>query len=180
MLTPMHRGEAGTLLLNSALQDRLNPKEVGIDEIPRGSVVFRVGDKVMQIRNNYDKEIFNGDMGIIESVNKKEASVVIRLFDGRPINYEKSELDQIIHAFAISVHKSQGSEYSAIVIPLLTQHFMMLQRTLLYTGITRGKRLVIVVGTKRAVRMAVENKSSNSRFTWLHERLRLAGAMENV
>jgi exodeoxyribonuclease V alpha subunit len=171
VLTPMHRGELGTAALNRALQERLNPAD-GSAELQRGDREFRRGDKVMQLRNDYDRNVFNGDIGVIETVDP-DAGVLRVDFDGRIVTYEKAELDQLVHAFAVSVHKSQGSEYPAVVIPLVTQHFMMLQRSLLYTAVTRGKRLVVLVGSKRAVQLAVGNADAQRRYTWLAERVRV-------
>jgi exodeoxyribonuclease V alpha subunit len=140
-------------------------------ELARGERVFRRGDKVMQLRNDYDKSVFNGDIGVIATIDG-EAGVLSVEFDGRLASYERSELDQLAHAYAVSVHKSQGSEYAAVVIPLVTQHYMMLQRSLLYTAVTRGKRLVVIVGSKRAVALAVRNAEARRRYTWLAERVR--------
>jgi exodeoxyribonuclease V alpha subunit len=172
VLTPMHRGELGTQALNMHLQNRLNPERKGAREVRRGDRVYRVGDKVMQIRNDYDKDVYNGDIGVISSVDDEALYVVVG--DGRTIAYKRDELDRLTHAFAVSVHKSQGSEYPVVVMPLATQHYMMLQRNLLYTAITRGKKLVVVVGSKRAVSMAVRNESNRLRWTWLCERIRAA------
>ncbi|HUH00831.1 MAG TPA: ATP-dependent RecD-like DNA helicase [Kofleriaceae bacterium] len=174
VLTPMHRGLLGTISLNTALQERLNPARLGAGELARGERVFRLGDKVMQIKNDYDKNIFNGDIGVIARVPEGDEPLVLELPDGRRADYERTELDQLAHAYAVSVHKSQGSEYPCVVIPLVTQHFMMLQRNLLYTAITRGKELVVIVGSRRAVAMAVRNQSTRERFTWLAERIRAA------
>ncbi|HEX3476759.1 MAG TPA: ATP-dependent RecD-like DNA helicase [Kofleriaceae bacterium] len=176
VLAPMHRGELGTSALNRALQDRLNPggdpgAGTAGPELARGERVFRSGDKVMQLRNDYDKSVFNGDIGVIAAIDG-EAGVISVEFDGRLASYERSELDQLAHAYAVSVHKSQGSEYAAVVIPLVTQHYMMLQRSLLYTAVTRGKRLVVIVGSKRAVALAVRNADARRRYTWLAERVR--------
>jgi exodeoxyribonuclease V alpha subunit len=170
VLAPMHRGELGTAALNRALQDRLNPS-AGSTELVRSDRVFRRGDKVMQLRNDYDKSVFNGDIGVIVAIDA-EGGVLGVEFDGRLASYERSELDQLAHAYAVSVHKSQGSEYPAVVIPLVTQHYMMLQRSLLYTAVTRGKRLVVIVGSKRAVALAVRNADARRRYTWLAERVR--------
>ena len=172
VLAPMHRGELGTTAINRALQDRLNPPAGGA-ELARGERVFRRGDKVMQLRNDYDKAVFNGDIGVISAIDADEAVVRVE-FDGRIASYERAELDQLSHAYAVSVHKSQGSEYAAVVIPLATQHYMMLQRSLLYTAVTRGKKLVVIVGNKRAVAMAVRNADAKKRYTWLAERVRAA------
>ena len=170
VLAPMHRGELGTNLLNRALQDRLNPSSGG-PELARGERSFRRGDKVMQLKNDYDKSVFNGDIGVIAAIDSEHAIVEVE-FDGRLASYERSELDQLTHAYAVSVHKSQGSEYPAVVIPLATQHYMMLQRSLLYTAVTRGKKLVVIVGTRRAVALAVRNADARRRYTWLAERVR--------
>ena len=174
VLAPMHRGELGTAALNKALQDKLNPGVAGGLELVRGDRVYRRGDKVMQLKNDYDKSVFNGDIGVIAGIT---ADNHVRVeFEGRSVMYERQELDQLIHAYAVSIHKSQGSEYPAVVIPLGTQHFMMLQRSLLYTAVTRGKRLVVIVGSKRAVELAVRNADARKRFTWLAERVRAAVA----
>jgi exodeoxyribonuclease V alpha subunit len=170
VLAPMHRGELGTGMLNRALQDRLNPTS-GTPELARGERTFRRGDKVMQLRNDYDKSVFNGDIGVIAAVDSDEAVIRVE-FDGRIASYERAELDQLTHAYAVSIHKSQGSEYAAVVIPLVTQHYMMLQRSLLYTAVTRGKKLVVIVGSKRAVALAVRNADARRRYTWLAERVR--------
>ncbi len=172
VLTPMHRGELGTNAVNRALQEKLNPAaQATSGEIVRGDRIFRRNDKVMQTRNDYDRNVFNGDIGVIESVDPQGG--VIRVdFDSRLVTYERAELDQLIHAYAVSIHKSQGSEYPAVVIPIVTQHFMMLQRSLLYTAVTRGKRLVVLVGSKRAVEMAVKNADARTRYTWLAQRIR--------
>jgi exodeoxyribonuclease V alpha subunit len=172
VLAPMHRGELGTGALNRALQERLNPSR-GEPELVRGERAFRRGDKVMQLRNDYDKGVFNGDIGVILAIDDQAIRVEI---DGRIASYERAELDQLIHAYAVSVHKSQGSEYAAVVIPLATQHYMMLQRSLLYTAVTRGKKLVVIVGSKRAIGMAVRNQTARRRYTWLAERVRAAMA----
>jgi len=172
VLTPMHRGELGTAALNRALQERLDPPGDG-PELARGDRAFRRGDKVMQLRNDYDRNVFNGDIGVIESVDP-EGGVIRVDFDGRVATYERAELDQLVHAYAVSVHKSQGSEYPAVVIALAGQHFMMLQRSLLYTAVTRGKRLVVIVGSKRAVALAVKNADARRRYTYLAERVRAA------
>jgi exodeoxyribonuclease V alpha subunit len=169
----MHRGELGTAAINQALQERLNPAREGVPELARGERHFRRGDKVMQLRNDYDKNVYNGDIGVIEGIDH-EAGVLRVELDGRIATYERAELDQLVHAYAVSVHKSQGSEYPAVVIPLVTQHFMMLQRSLLYTAVTRGKRLVVLVGTKRAVALAVRNADARRRYTWFAERVRSA------
>jgi exodeoxyribonuclease V alpha subunit len=170
----MHRGELGTSALNRALQERLNSATGGA-ELARGERVYRPGDKVMQLRNDYDKNVYNGDIGVISSIDTAEHIVRVD-FDGRTASYERAELDQLSHAYAVSVHKSQGSEYAAVVIPLVTQHYMMLQRSLLYTAVTRGKKLVVLVGSKRAVQLAVNNADAKRRYTWFAERVRVLNA----
>jgi exodeoxyribonuclease V alpha subunit len=172
VLTPMHRGDLGTAAVNRALQDKLNPAG-GAPELARGERVFRRGDKVMQLKNDYDRGVFNGDIGVIIAIDSDPTSLRVD-FDGRIATYERGELDQLVHAYAVSVHKSQGSEYPAVVIPLATQHFMMLQRSLLYTAVTRGKKLVVIVGSRRAVQLAVRNADARKRYTWLAERVRAA------
>lgn len=167
VLSPMNRGTVGAKNLNIELQEILNPRE---DGITRGGRNFRINDKVMQIRNNYDKEVYNGDIGRILRINTEDQEVKV-LFDGKPVTYEYTDLDELVLAYAVSVHKSQGSEYPCVVIPLLTQHYVMLQRNLIYTAITRGKKLVILVGSKRALAIAVKNDKMQKRYTYLKSRL---------
>jgi exodeoxyribonuclease V alpha subunit len=174
VLAPMHRGELGTTALNAALQARLNPPAEDKPQLARGDRAFRLGDKVMQLKNDYDKNVFNGDIGIVERIDADAGKLWVSLGDGRAAEYERADLDQLVLAYAVSVHKSQGSEYPAVVIPLATQHFMMLGRSLLYTAVTRGKRLVVIVGSRRAVGMAVRNATARARYTWLAERIREA------
>jgi exodeoxyribonuclease V alpha subunit len=166
VLVPMHRGDLGAARINQLLQDALT---AGAPEMRRGERVFRVGDRVMQIRNDYDKDVFNGDIGHAVCIVDDELRVS---FEGREVGYENDELDQLTLAYAATVHKSQGSEYPAVVVPVHTQHFVMLQRNLLYTAVTRGKKLVVLVGTKKALSMAVRNDRAGSRNTRLAERLR--------
>jgi exodeoxyribonuclease V alpha subunit len=167
VLAPMHKGTIGVANLNIELQKRLNPGQSGIT---RGTWSFRIGDKVMQIVNNYDKDVFNGDIGWISEINPEEREVAID-FDGRRVPYDYSDLDEVILAYAISVHKSQGSEYPAVILPVVTQHYMLLQRNLIYTGITRAKKLVVMIGTKRALAIAIRNNKPQRRYTLLSERL---------
>lgn len=167
VLTPMHKGVVGAENLNAELQKKLNPGEEGII---RGGVQFRVNDKVMQIRNNYDKEIFNGDIGRIKSIDSINQEVMI-VFDTGEVSYDYAELDEVVLAYAISVHKSQGSEYPAVVLPVLTQHYILLQRNLIYTAVTRGRELVVLVGTKKALSIAVNNDKTQRRYTYLRYRL---------
>jgi exodeoxyribonuclease V alpha subunit len=172
VLTPMNRGLLGAANLNVELQALLNPGESGI---VRGTRSFRVGDKVMQIRNNYTLDVFNGDIGRIAAIDPEERIVTVR-YDNRPVAYDYGDLDELVLAYACSIHKAQGSEYSAVVIPVHTQHFIMLQRNLLYTALTRGKRLVVLVGTRKALAIAVKNHRVDERYSRLAERLRAAGA----
>ena len=167
VLTPMHKGAAGSTNLNALLQLALNRETL---KLQRGERQFKLGDKVMQIRNNYDKDVFNGDIGRIIHVHQEDREITVR-FDDRNIIYVADELDEIVPAYAISIHKSQGSEYPAVVIPILTQHYVMLQRNLLYTGVTRGRRLVVLVGSPKAVHIAVANNHMRKRHTWLAHRL---------
>ena len=167
VLTPMNRGVVGTTNLNARLQEALNASK---EMICRGDRTFRVGDKVMQIRNNYDKEVFNGDIGRIASIDQEEQEVSVTI-DGRAVGYDYSELEELVLAYAVSVHKSQGSEYPVVVMPVMSQHYVMLQRNLIYTGITRGKRLVVIVGTSKAMAIAVRNVRNQKRYTYLNRRL---------
>jgi len=167
VLTPVHKGAVGAANLDARLQNALNPRA---ESLQRGERLFRLGDKVMQIRNNYEKDIYNGDIGRITFVDDKEKNLTVR-FDERAVMYAWEELDEIVPAYAISIHKSQGSEYPAVVIPVMTQHYVLLQRNLIYTGVTRGKRLVVLVGEARALAMAVRNNRMQKRHTWLARRL---------
>ncbi len=171
VLSPMHRGAAGVSALNERLQERLNPPAPAREQHKIGHRLFRQGDRVMQIRNNYDKLVFNGDMGRLLRLDREEQVALVD-FEGQAVEYEFYQLDQLVHAYAVSVHKSQGSEYPVVVVPVLTQHYMMLQRNLLYTAITRAKQMVVLIGSKRAVAMAVRNDKIAERNTSLAERLR--------
>jgi exodeoxyribonuclease V alpha subunit len=175
VLSPMHRGPAGVSNLNRVLQDALNPHS---RELMHGERRFRPGDKVMQIRNNYDKEVFNGDIGRVESIDTEARAVLVR-YEDRQVRYETTELDEIILAYAVSVHKSQGSEFPAVIVPILTQHYLLLQRNLLYTAVTRGKRLVILIGTKKALAIALKNVDTRERYSGLRARL-AAGAADEI
>ncbi|MEJ5198713.1 MAG: AAA family ATPase [Anaerolineae bacterium] len=170
VLSPMHRGEAGVGALNARLQAALNPPGPRKVERQIGGRVFRQGDRVMQIRNNYDKDVFNGDMGYITAINLEEQVMHVNI-DGRSIPYDFLELDELVHAYAISIHKSQGSEFPAVVVPILTSHYMMLQRNLLYTAVTRAQKLVVLVGSPRAIGIAVKNDQAQKRFSGLVERV---------
>ena len=168
VLSPMHRGDLGAGNINLLLQEALTP---GAPSLARGARTFRVGDKVMQIRNDYDKEVWNGDIGRVVAADGAEQTLLVR-FDDRDIDYGLDEIDQLTLAYAATVHKSQGSEYPAVVIPVHTQHYMMLQRNLLYTAVTRGKRLVVLIGSRKALGMAVRNAEIALRCSGLAERLR--------
>ncbi|MFQ5658158.1 MAG: ATP-dependent RecD-like DNA helicase, partial [Candidatus Methylomirabilales bacterium] len=168
VITPMNRGPIGVSSLNQDLQAVLNPEG---EEIVLGGRQLRVGDRVMQVRNNYDKEVFNGDLGWIVRIDREERELVVR-FDQGEVLYDWSELDELSLAYAISVHKSQGSEYPAVVAPLHTSHYVMLQRNLLYTTLSRGRRLVVVVGTRQAIAIAVRNAQLLKRYSLLPARLR--------
>lgn len=167
VLTPMQKGIVGAANLNLALQEALNPQG---DGLRRGGYLFRAGDKVMQIRNNYEKEIFNGDIGTVESVDLQERTLKVN-FDQNIIEYEVSELDELVHAYATTIHKAQGSEYPIVVMPVLMNHYVMLQRNLIYTGITRAKQVLVIVGTRKALSYAVRNVTVTKRNTFLKERL---------
>src|SRR3972149_4533209 len=170
----MHRGVVGAINLNQELKNWLNSG--GVD-LPFGGRSFKEGDKVMQLRNNYDLDIFNGDIGRVERVDREEQEVTVRFYD-RSVNISFLDLDDLALAYAITVHKSQGSEYPAVVMPLITQHYMMLQRNLLYTALTRAKRLMVLIGSKKAVAMAIKNDKIEKRFTNL--KLRLQGIEERA
>ena len=174
VLSPMHRGIAGTANLNIELQKMLNPSEGGL---MRGELRFSPGDKVMQVRNDYERDVYNGDIGRIESMDARTRRCTVR-FDDRSVGYDFSDMDRLALAYAVSVHKSQGSEYPAVVLPLLDQHHIMLQRNLLYTAVTRGRRLVVLVGTRRALAAAVGNDRIRKRYTMLDSRLR--GRIEDL
>jgi len=170
VIAPMYRGPIGVHALNESLQLSLNGDK-RVAEKQLGGRLFRAGDKVMQTRNNYDKEVFNGDIGRIAGIDYEDQSLEV-VFDGRYVYYEFSESDELIHAYCISTHRSQGSEYPVVVMPLMTQHYMMLQRNLLYTAVTRAKKMVVLVGSRRAVHMAVQNNKVAERYSGLLNRLR--------
>jgi exodeoxyribonuclease V alpha subunit len=173
VLAPMHRGDVGAQRLNLELQARLNPPRAGVAELAHGKRLYRVGEKVIQNRNDYDKDVFNGDVGRVADVlDGEDGRQLVVDFDGRNVLYDAQELDQLGHAYALSVHKSQGSEYPAVVMPVVTQHYMMLRRNLLYTGMTRGKKLVVLVGSRKALGIAVRTDDTRQRWTWLAERIR--------
>jgi exodeoxyribonuclease V alpha subunit len=169
VLCPMNRGGVGARSLNIELQAALNP--AGEKKVERFGWTFAPGDKVMQVENDYDKDVYNGDIGTVEDVDLDEGELAVN-FDGRTVTFVFGELDTLVPAYAATIHKSQGSEYPAVVIPVMTQHYAMLQRNLIYTGVTRGKKLVVVVGQTRAVAIAVKNVSGRRRWSKLDEWLR--------
>lgn len=168
VLTPMQKGICGASNLNQVLQEAMNPSQ---SYLKRGGTQYRLCDKVMQIRNNYDKEVFNGDIGTISKVDMEERNLTVD-FDGREINYDISELDELTLAYATTIHKSQGSEYPIVVMPMTMSHFIMLQRNLLYTGVTRAKKILVLIGEKKALYYAIKNEMTAARNTKLSERLR--------
>jgi exodeoxyribonuclease V alpha subunit len=170
VLAPIYRGPAGVMALNERLQEKLNPPAASKPERRLFGVTFRAGDKVMQTRNNYDKDVYNGDIGFIRSMDVIDHTLRVD-FDGRAATYEWNEVDELALAYAISVHKAQGSEFLAVVLPVVTQHYMMLQRNLLYTAITRARKLCVLTGSQRAIGMAVRNNKVTQRFTALEWRL---------
>ncbi|MEN3262672.1 ATP-dependent RecD-like DNA helicase [Sodalis endosymbiont of Spalangia cameroni] len=171
ILTPMNRGGTGTHSLNNVLQSQLNGDAE--PKVTRYGRTFSPGDKVIQVINNYDKDVFNGDIGIILSIDTEDAEALIQ-FDDREIHYDFNELDELSLAYATTIHKSQGSEYPCVVIPLSMQSYLMLERNLIYTGVTRGKRMVVIIGQKKALSIAVRTQRSGRRKTWLRERLRMS------
>lgn len=179
VLSPQVRTELGVQNLNKLLQDALNPAVAGAKEVQRYSTAFRVGDKVIQTQNNYQREVFNGDIGRVAEIDTVDQVLTVD-FEGRMVDYDFGDLDELQLAYAITVHKSQGGEYPAVVIPVHTQHYMMLQRNLLYTGITRGKKLVVLVGSRKALWRAVKNADTSRRFSLLAERLRQAVAKQQT
>jgi exodeoxyribonuclease V alpha subunit len=170
VLPPIHRGAVGVGALNERLQEALNPARQGVQERRFGSRVFRLGDRVMQLRNNHEKRVYNGSAGQVTAIDQERGVLVARM-DDEEVEYDFGELDELTHAYAISVHKAQGSEYPAVVVPMLTTHFPMLQRNLLYTAVTRARRLVVLVGTRRALAIAVRTAGTGKRHTALAWRL---------
>ena len=176
VLCPMQRGALGARALNADLQKALNPDPK--DQVERFGSIFAPGDKVMQTENDYDREVFNGDLGRVHRIDRDEGALIVN-FEGREVSYPFGELDALVPAYATTIHKSQGSEYPAVVITFATQHYTMLARNLLYTAVTRGKRLVVIVGQKRAIAMAIRNARTKRRWTKLREwLLRSAGDLE--
>jgi exodeoxyribonuclease V alpha subunit len=170
VLTPIYRGPAGVIALNERLQEKLNPPTASRPERKLMGTIFRVGDKVMQTRNNYDKDVYNGDIGFIRSMDMIEQRLTVDFY-GRSVTYEWSEVDELTLAYVISVHKAQGSEFPVVVMPIVTQHYTMLQRNLLYTSITRASKLCVLTGSRRAISMAVRNNKVAHRFSALEWRL---------
>ena len=170
VLSPMNRSLLGARNLNQVLQQALNPGDGG-PEIQRFGWTFRIGDRVIQTENDYNRDVFNGDLGVVEKINRIEQDMVVN-FEGRQVEYDFGDLDELSLAYVLSIHKSQGSEFPCVVIPVHTQHYMMLQRNLLYTAVTRGKKLVVLVGTKKALGLAVRRQDTARRYTALRGRLR--------
>ena len=167
VLTPMQRGVVGAANLNMALQQALNHNT---EALSRGGYTFKLGDRVMQLRNNYDKEVYNGDLGYVRSVDMEDRTLTVD-FEGHAVEYEVSELDELTLAYATTIHKSQGSEYPIVVMPVLMNHYVMLQRNLIYTGITRAKKICVLVGQAKALAYAIRNMKVLKRNTRLKERL---------
>ncbi len=165
----MHRGDAGTTALNLRLQAALNPVGPSVSRFGR---TMRVGDKVMQLKNDVERDVYNGDLGFVSSLDPEARRLSVRFDEEREVVYEEGDLDELTLAYATSIHKSQGSEYPAVVVPLLTEHFVMLSRNLFYTAVTRGKKLVVLVADPRAVRMALAETRKEERKTWLAARIR--------
>jgi exodeoxyribonuclease V alpha subunit len=163
----MHKGAVGTINLNHLLQNTLNRQPALIEAM---GTAYKVGDKVMHLINNYQKQVYNGDIGVVRSFDQQKGELAVDYY-GRAVCYDTSELDQITIAYAISVHKSQGSEYPAVIVPLVTQHYVLLQRNLLYTAMTRGKKMVILIGTPKALHIALSNDKPRLRLTSLAGRL---------
>jgi len=175
ILCPMNRGSIGARELNATLQAALNPLPAGEIEVERFGYRFRLRDKVIQTENNYDKDVFNGDIGQIESIDAVEQEIGIR-YDTRLVSYDYGELDEVSLAYAISIHKSQDSEFPVVVIPLAMQQYLLLQRNLIYTGITRGKRLVVLAGEAKALGVAIRKNNTHARHSGLLDRLQQSGA----
>ncbi|HKJ64331.1 MAG TPA: ATP-binding domain-containing protein, partial [Desulfopila sp.] len=172
VLSPMTRGSLGTANLNTVLQQAANPPAAGKSQIKVGEKFFRTGDRVIHRRNNYDLNVFNGDIGVIRSVDDLDLTMVVAFFpDGREVAYQRDDIVELDLAYAITIHKSQGSEFGAVILPVLTQHFKMLYRNLIYTGLTRARQLAVFVGTRKAFAMAVRQQDTGRRQTALQELL---------
>jgi exodeoxyribonuclease V alpha subunit len=175
VLSPMHRGRVGAQSLNLELQNAIHPVQPGEPSVERMGWRFTAGDKIMCVENDYERDVFNGDLGRVVEVDVEGAQLVAE-FEGRPVPFPFDELDRLVLAYAITIHKSQGSEYPAVVIALSTQHYPMLQRNLLYTAVTRGSKLVVLVGQRRALGIALRNADAGRRWSKLREWLRVAAA----
>ena len=176
VLTPMHRGPAGAGNLNTLLQEALTPPRDDAPERRYGGRVFRIGDKVTQLRNNYDKGaagVFNGTVGVVTAISMEEQTLTVVTDEDESLGYDFAELDELAHAYAVTIHRSQGSEYPAVVLPLTTSSWMMLQRNLLYTGVTRARRLVVLVGSRKALAAAIRTPGAGRRHTALTHRLHI-------
>jgi exodeoxyribonuclease V alpha subunit len=172
VITPMTRGSLGTVNLNKMLQEAANPPQKGKSQLQVGERIFRVGDRVIHRRNNYDLGVFNGDIGVIQVIDNEELTCAVSFFpDQRIVEYERDDIPELDLSYAITIHKSQGSEFGAVIIPVLTQHFKMLFRNLIYTGLTRARKLAVLVGTRKALAMAVKNQDTSQRQTYLKELL---------
>jgi exodeoxyribonuclease V alpha subunit len=173
VITPMTRGSLGTINLNAMIQACANPPQSGKSQLQVGERIFRVGDRVIHRRNNYDLGVFNGDIGVIREIDNSELSCVVSFApDQRLVHYRRDDIPELDLAYAITIHKSQGSEFAVVIIPVLTQHFKMLFRNLIYTGLTRARKLAVLVGTRKALAMAVKNQDTSERQTYLKELLR--------
>jgi len=177
VLSPMNKSELGVNVLNQRLQEVLNPAPANVRQVERFGRTFRVGDKIIQVRNDYQKDVYNGDIGRVAAIDPVDQDVTVD-YDGRMVPYDFNELDELSLAFACSIHKAQGSEYPAVVIPLHTQHYVMLQRNLLYTGVTRGRKLVALVGSRKALDIAVQKRDTAFRYSMLRQRLQSADSAE--
>jgi exodeoxyribonuclease V alpha subunit len=171
VLCPMTRGEIGTRNLNQVLQKLVNPPHPSKGELVRGGSVLRVGDRVLQQVNDYNREVFNGDLGIIEAIDPEEQETTVR-YDNRSVTYDLADLNEIALAWAVTIHKSQGSEYPVVILPIFMQHYLMLSRNLIYTGLTRARKLAIVVGSQKAIGLAVRQMKDGERYTLLDRRLK--------
>ena len=170
VLCPMTRGVVGTRNLNQVLQELLNPPAPEKAQINRGGDILRVGDRVIQLKNDYEREVFNGDLGVVNAIDSTEHEVMIQ-FEGREVIYDYADLNELGLAWSISIHKSQGSEYPVVILPLYMQHYLLLSRNLVYTGLTRAKKLAIVVGSNKAIGLAVRQDRMGKRYTRLPARL---------
>jgi exodeoxyribonuclease V alpha subunit len=178
VLCPMHRGPAGAGVLNERLQQALTPGEPGLPERRFAGRTYRVGDKVMQVRNDYEKGVFNGSVGTVTAVSPEDGELRVLLDEDEEVRYGFDELDALTHAYALTVHRSQGSEYPCVVVPLTPNAWLMLQRNLLYTAVSRATRLVVLVGSRRALAKAIRTAGAGHRYTALDERLRRQGARD--